>query len=45
MFFFYFKAMNHKKLVDLTSTNEECARLTIEKRFYLKYKMCSECDF
>ena len=37
--------MNHRKLVNLTSTNEECVRLAIEKGLYLEHTRCSECDF
>ena len=37
--------MNHRKLVNLTSTNEKCARLAIEKGLYLEHTRCSECDF
>ena len=37
--------MNHRKLLNLTSTNEECVRLAIEKGLYLEHTKCSECGF
>ena len=37
--------MNHRKLVNLTSTNEECVRFAIKKGLYLEHTRCSKCDF
>ena len=36
--------MNCRKLVNLTSTNEECVRLVIGKGLYLEHTRCLERD-